>query len=77
MEHRIQKLEASIRSGRKCPVCGLRPDEGGYLVVSYPEEGTTRDEAEHIPEVCPECGRHTKTHINVTYDDDAGLPGGG
>lgn len=36
MENRIQKLEAAIRSQRKCEVCGLRPDEGGYLVVSWP-----------------------------------------
>lgn len=74
INNRIQKLEATIHSGRKCPVCGLRPDERGYVVVSYPEE-TTHDEAEHIPEVCPSCGRHTKTHIVVTYDDDPGGAG--
>lgn len=74
MENRLQRLEASIRSQRRCPVCGLRPDEWGYQVVSYPEEEkqATRDEAPHIPEVCPECGRDTKTHIVVTYEDDPG-----
>jgi hypothetical protein len=65
---RLEKLEASTRSGPsgRCPECGLRPQDNGYIVVD------DNDPAGHIPEVCPECGRSTKIHIRVVYEGEEG-----
>jgi hypothetical protein len=30
------------------------------------------DPAEHLPEVCPECGRSTKIRIKVVYEGEEG-----
>jgi hypothetical protein len=65
---RLERLEASARSGQsgRCPECGLRPQDNGYIVVD------DNDPAGHIPEVCPECGRSTKIHIRVVYEGEEG-----
>jgi hypothetical protein len=65
---RLERLEASARSGpsARCPECGLGPQETGYIVLCG------KDPAEHLPEVCPECGRSTKIHIRVTYEGQEG-----
>jgi rubrerythrin len=65
---RLEKLEDSARSGPsgRCPECGLRPQDNGYIVVD------DNDPAGHIPEVCPECGRSTKIHIRVVYEGEEG-----
>ena len=65
---RLEKLEASARSGPsdRCPECGLRPQDNGYIVVD------DSDPAGHIPEVCPECRRSTKIHIRVVYEAEEG-----
>jgi hypothetical protein len=63
---RLERLEASARSGPsgRCPECGL--GETGYIVVD------DHDPAGHIPEVCPECGRSTKIHIRLVYEGEEG-----
>jgi hypothetical protein len=65
---RLERLEASARSGQsgRCPVCGLRPQDNGYIVVD------DNDPAGHIPEVCPECGRSTKIHIRLVFEGEEG-----
>jgi rubrerythrin len=65
---RLEKLEASARSGQsgRCPECGLRPQDNGYIVVD------DNDPAGHIPEVCPECGRSTKIHVRVVFEGEEG-----
>jgi hypothetical protein len=67
VRHRMRRLEASVRGTSACAGCGLRPrDSGGYIVVE------DRDPAPHVPEVCLECGRSTKSHIRVVYEGDEG-----
>jgi hypothetical protein len=65
---RLERLEASARSGPsgRCPECGLGPQETGYIVLCG------NDPAEHLPEVCPECGRSTKIRIKVVYEGGEG-----
>jgi hypothetical protein len=65
---RLEKLEASARSGPsgRCLECGLGPQETGYIVLCG------NDPAEHLPEVCTQCGRSTKIHIRVTYEGQEG-----
>jgi hypothetical protein len=66
LHRRLGKLEDSARSGPsgRCPECGLGPQETGYIVLCG------NDPAEHLPEVCPECGRSTKIHIRVVYEGE-------
>jgi hypothetical protein len=68
LHRRLGKLEDSARSGPsgRCQECGLGPQETGYIVVD------DNDPAEHLPEVCPECGRSTKIHIRVVYEGQEG-----
>jgi hypothetical protein len=65
---RLERLEAAARSGPsgQCPECVLRPQDNGYLVVD------DNDPAEHIPDVCSECGRSSKIHIRVVYEGEEG-----
>jgi rRNA maturation protein Nop10 len=65
---RLERLEASARSGLsgRCTECGLGPRETGYIVLCG------NDPAEHLPEVCPECGRSTKIRIKVVYEGGEG-----
>jgi hypothetical protein len=65
---RLERLEASVRSGLsgRCTECGLGPRETGYIVLCG------NDPAEHLPEVCPECGRSTKIRIKVVYEGGEG-----
>jgi hypothetical protein len=65
---RLEKLEASARSGPsgRCPVCGLGPQETGYIVLCG------NNPAEHLPEVCSECRRTTKIHIRVVVEGEDG-----
>jgi hypothetical protein len=65
---RLAKLEASARSGTsgRCQECALRPQDNGYMVVD------DNDPAEHLPELCPECGRSTKIHIRLVYEGQEG-----
>jgi hypothetical protein len=65
---RLERLEASARSGPsgRCPECGLGQRETGYIVLCG------NDPAEHLPEVCPECGRSTKIRIKVVYEGGEG-----
>jgi hypothetical protein len=65
---RLERLEASARSGAsgRCPECGLRRTDKGYIVLCG------NDPVEHLPERCPECGRATKIHIRVVYEGDEG-----
>jgi rRNA maturation protein Nop10 len=65
IKSRLRRLEEYMRGGR-CPECGLRPQDNGYMVVD------DNDPARHIPEVCPECGRSTKIHIRVVYEGEEG-----
>ena len=65
---RLERLEATARSGPsgRCPECGLMPQDKGYIVVD------DNDPAEHVPEVCPECGRSTKIRIRLVYEGEEG-----
>jgi hypothetical protein len=68
IKSRLRRAEAAARKGScgRCQACGLPPDGPGYIVLCG------NDPAEHIPEVCPECGRTTKTHIRVAYEGEEG-----
>lgn len=69
LRNRLRRLDNRLGT-EPCAGCGLRPQERGYIVVRGSVE---RDDApEELPEVCPECGRYTRTVINVVYED---LPG--
>jgi hypothetical protein len=68
IEGRLRLLEEQGHRGR-CAGCGLRPQDGAY-VVAY-----GNDPAAHVLEVCPECGRSTKVHIRVVYDGEEGEGG--
>jgi len=63
---RLERLEASAHSGPsgRCPECGLGPQETGYIVLCG------NDPADHLPEVCPECGRCTKIRIRVVHEGE-------
>jgi hypothetical protein len=65
MKGRLRRLEEHSRSDR-CQVCGLRPQDNGYIVVD------DNDPAGHIPGVCAECGRSTKIYIRVVYEGEEG-----
>jgi hypothetical protein len=68
LSSRLQRLEASARSGPsgRCPVCGLMPQDKGYIVLCG------NDLQAHIPEICPKCGRATKIHIHFVYEGEEG-----
>jgi hypothetical protein len=65
IKDRLRRMEASFGGGR-CPECGLRPQDKGYIVVDG------KDPVPEMPEMCPECGRYTRIHIVVVYDDVEG-----
>jgi hypothetical protein len=68
VSNRLEKLEASAHGGPsgRCPECGLRRKDKGYIVLCG------NDPVEHLPEVCPECGRSTKIYIYLVYDGEEG-----
>ena len=69
LERRLERLEASARSGPsggRCPECGLGPQQTGYIVLCG------NDPAAHLPEVCPKCQRATKIHIHFVYEGEEG-----
>ena len=64
---RLRRAEAAVVGGR-CPGCKLRPQDKGHIVVE--DKKGTRDPVPGLPEVCPECGRHTRIRIVVVEDPD-------
>jgi hypothetical protein len=67
---RLRRLEKLRRGRLRCPGCGLMLESKGYIVVDG------NDPAPEVPEVCPECGRNTRLHIVVVYEDEEGEGGG-
>ena len=70
MDGRLAKLESgSGKAKERCPECGLRPEDRRYTVVHGVVEHDHAPDAS-LPEVCPACGRYTRTFINVVYDGE-------
>jgi rRNA maturation protein Nop10 len=65
IKSRLRRLEAAPRQTRRCPECGLRTQDKGYIVVDG------KDPAGELPEVCPECGRYTRIRIVVVEEGEA------
>lgn len=66
IKSRLRRLEAASRQVRRCPECGFRSQDRGYIVVDG------NDPVPELPEVCPECGRYTRIHIVVVEEGDEG-----
>jgi hypothetical protein len=65
---RLRRIEEASRGGR-CPECKLPPDGPGYIVLDG------EDPVLELPEVCPRCGRNTRTRIVVVEEGDEGEGG--
>jgi rRNA maturation protein Nop10 len=71
LRRRVERLEErgryGVRGGR-CPECGLRPQEKGYIVLEEEIVGEVRDPVPELPEVCARCGRSTRIRIVVVEE---------
>jgi hypothetical protein len=63
MKSRLRRIEEQAHSG-PCQECDLSPQSKGYIVLDG------KDPVPHLPEVCPQCGKSTRIHICVVYDDE-------
>lgn len=83
IKSRLRRVEGKARRGpgARCPECGLRPQDKGYIVLDDRVLGEVRDPVPALPETCPGCGRGTRMRIVVAWDSEAdeeiGEGGGG